>query len=312
MKKVYFNQDGGVDDIISLFLLLQMPDIELIGTSVMGADSYLHPALEASRKVIDRFGNGLKIQVAASNARPVHPFPKEWRLDAYSENSLPILNEKGKIVTPVASNPAYLDLITKLKKQEEPITLLFTGPLTDLASALLADSSICKNIKELIWMGGTFLQHGNVAEPDSDGTQEWNAFYDPEAVKTVFDSPIDITMVALESTNNVPLTPKIRSMWASERNFLGIDFIANSYAFVPELGLFETNSTYYLWDVLTTCYFYKPELVKTKIVNCDVSTIYPSDGRTYLKDSGRPIKLVYDVEHDAFFDLIMQLGKKAK
>lgn len=57
-KKVYFSQDGGVDDIISLFLLLQMDDVDLIGVGVMGADSYLQPAAEASRKVIDRFGHG--------------------------------------------------------------------------------------------------------------------------------------------------------------------------------------------------------------------------------------------------------------
>ena len=43
-KKVYFSQDGGVDDIISLFLLLQMDDVDLIGVGVMGADSYLQPA----------------------------------------------------------------------------------------------------------------------------------------------------------------------------------------------------------------------------------------------------------------------------
>ena len=38
-KTVYFSQDGGVDDIISLFLLLQMDDVDLIGVGVMGADS---------------------------------------------------------------------------------------------------------------------------------------------------------------------------------------------------------------------------------------------------------------------------------
>ena len=35
MTKVYFNHDGGVDDLISLFLLLQMEDVELIGVSTI-------------------------------------------------------------------------------------------------------------------------------------------------------------------------------------------------------------------------------------------------------------------------------------
>ncbi|CUC68365.1 Purine nucleosidase [Staphylococcus aureus] len=33
-KKVYFNHDGGVDDLVSLFLLLQMENVQLIGGSV--------------------------------------------------------------------------------------------------------------------------------------------------------------------------------------------------------------------------------------------------------------------------------------
>ena len=45
MSKVYFNHDGGVDDLISLFLLLQMDDIELVGVSTIGADCYLEPSV---------------------------------------------------------------------------------------------------------------------------------------------------------------------------------------------------------------------------------------------------------------------------
>ena len=312
MQKVYFNHDGGVDDIISLFLLLQMENVDLIGVGVMGADSYLQPASEASRKVIDRFGANRRLTVANSVARAVHPFPKEWRLDAYSENALPILNESGKIVTPVAVQPAHLDLIEKLEASSEKVTLLFTGPLTDLAMALEIKPAIVEKIKELHWMGGSFLKEGNVAEPDCDGTQEWNAFWDPAAVKTVFDSKIPLRMVALESTNNVPLTNDIRLSWAKERAHIGLDFIGNSYAFVPELRDFPTNSTYYLWDVLTTCSLYKPELVKEKVINCDVMTKAPSDGRTYLKEDGRKATLVYDVDHDGFFQTIMELAKRAQ
>ncbi|TGZ37596.1 purine nucleosidase, partial [bacterium M00.F.Ca.ET.162.01.1.1] len=36
MKKVYFNHDGGVDDLVSLFLLIQMEEVDLIGVSAIG------------------------------------------------------------------------------------------------------------------------------------------------------------------------------------------------------------------------------------------------------------------------------------
>ena len=72
---MYFNHDGGVDDLISLFLLLQMENVELTGVSVIPADCYLEPAMSASRKIIDRFGKG-NIAVAASNSRGKTRFQK--------------------------------------------------------------------------------------------------------------------------------------------------------------------------------------------------------------------------------------------
>ena len=308
--QVYFNHDGGVDDLISLTLLLQMPTIKLLGVGVIGADSYVEPAVSASRKIIDTFSDqSARLAVAASDSRAVHPFPKEWRTDAYSVDALPVLNERGTIQTPLSPEAAHLDLITKLNQATEPVTLLFTGPLTDLARALAIDPSIEQKIAKLLWMGGSFLEQGNVAEPDSDGTAEWNAFWDPEAVKTVFDTQIPIELVGLESTNNVPLTPAIRQRWASKRANAMMDFIGTCYAFVPQLVHFKTNSTYYLWDVLTTCYLLDPTIVKTKAIVCDVIPNGIAGGRTFLTENGRPAKLVYDVDADGFFDLIETIVK---
>ena len=82
MTKIYFNHDGGVDDLISLFLLLQMDNVELVGVSTIGADCYLEPSLSASCKIINRFSN-LSIDVAPSYERGVNPFPKDWRMHAF-------------------------------------------------------------------------------------------------------------------------------------------------------------------------------------------------------------------------------------
>ncbi|MDQ7176762.1 nucleoside hydrolase, partial [Staphylococcus chromogenes] len=159
-------------------------------------------------------------------------------------DALPVLNESCIPKRCKASeDEAYIDIIRKVKSCDEKVTLLFTGPLTDLAKAIKYDNSILKNIEKLVWMGGTFLDKGNVEEPEHDGTAEWNAFWDPEAVETVFNSDIAIDMVALESTNQVPLTLDVRQMWADERHYPGVDFLGVSYAAVPPLTHFQTNST---------------------------------------------------------------------
>ena len=127
-------------------------------------------------------------------------------------------------------------------------------------------------------MGGTFLDKGNVEEPEHDGTAEWNAFWDPEAVKVVLDSDMNVDIVALESTNQVPLTMEVRQMWADKRQYLGVDFLGTSYAAVPPLTHFVTNSTYFLWDVLTTAYVGSPNLVESTKLKIDVVSQGPSQG----------------------------------
>lgn len=307
-KKIYFNHDGGVDDLVSLFLLLQMDNIELTGVSVIPADCYLEPAVFASRKIIDRFGK-VSLNVAESNSRGKNPFPKDWRLHAFFVDALPILNELGEIHAPVADKPAHLHLIDCIRGTEEKTTLLFTGPLTDLARALDEAPDIEEKIEKLVWMGGTFREAGNVAEPEHDGTAEWNVFWDPEAAKRVWDSKIEIDLVALESTNQVPLTVNVRNRWAADRKYLGVDFLGQCYAMVPPLVHFATNSTYYLWDVLTTAYVGNSELVKIQTINSSVLTEGPSQGRTIEVADGRPVNVIYDVNRDAFFQYITDLAK---
>ena len=84
-------------------------------------------------------------------------------------------------------------------------------------------------------MGGTFRTAGNVHEPEHDGTAEWNSFWDPEAVARVWKANIEIDLITLESTNQVPLTIDIREQWAKERKYIGIDFLGQCYAIVPLL-----------------------------------------------------------------------------
>lgn len=312
--KVYFNHDAGVDDLVSLFLLLQMKDVELIGVSVIPADGYLEPGVKASRKIIDRFGPAASlggIETARSNSRGVNPFPAEWRMHTFYVDALPILNESGTMLAPVADQPAHLHMIDRLSESDEPVTLLFTGPLTDLARALEEAPDIENKIERLVWMGGTFRDKGNVLEPEHDGTAEWNAFWDPEAVARVWESGIDITLVALESTIKVPLTVAVRNRWASLRRHEGVDFIGQCYAVCPPLEYMETNSTYYLWDVLTTAALGNPGLVQTRTVYSDVIASGPSQGRTIEKEGGRPVSLVYDVDPDRFFDYITSLAASA-
>lgn len=302
-EKVYFSHDGGVDDLASLTMLLsyeQQGLIELVGVGVVPADSYLEPAVAATRKIINRFSKNHDLLVSASDAKSSHPFPKEWRMDSFTVDALPILNEFGEGDTELSYNTATDDLATILTATTDPITLVFTGPVSDLGTVLEQDPSLADKIDRLVVMAGTFGA-GNIAEPEQDGTAEWNVFWDPQAFKVVFDSNIKIQMVGLESTHEVPLTPADRLRWAKLRSHPVMDFIGQAYATVPVLTHFETNSTYFLWDVLTTAFAQNPALVETKKMTVDVVPTGQSRGRTFETPAGREIEFVYHVDHDAFF-----------
>lgn len=309
MKNVYFDHDGNVDDLVSLLLLLQVPDIRLLGVGVVDADGYLAPAVEASRKIIDHFNtHGQQVSVAASDSRPVHQFPKEWRLISYSYNAMPMINRRDQIQTPLAPQPAHLDMVEKIRQADGPTTVVMTGPLTDLARALTVAPEIAAKIEKLYWMGGTMNNQGNVNEPGVDGTAEWNAFWDPQAIKTVWQSSIPIQMVGLESTDELPLTDDLRHHWAQMTPFPAVDFIGQGYALVLS---YEANSTYYLWDVLTAMSSQYADLVTTKQVLGDVLTSGPGAGRTFLSDTGRPVQLVTKADKHAFFATVDRLAQSA-
>lgn len=285
-----------------------MPDVNLLGVGVTDADGYVEPSVSASRKIVDLFGHEghQPVDIAKSNSRAVHQFPKEWRLSSFSFDDFPILNEHGEPKTPVAAKPGHLDMIDKIKSSDDKVTVVMTGPLSDLARALEVDPSITENIESVHWMGGALNSKGNVAEPGADDTMEWNAYWDAEAVKKVWDSDLKIIMVGLDSTDQVPLTSELRMRWATQRQHPALDLIGQGYSLVHS---FEANSIYYLWDVLTTLASRYPELVESVQVKTDVITTGASEGRTYQTDDGREITFVTSVDAEAFYDKIDELAK---
>ena len=309
MKQIYFNHDGNIDDLVSYLLLLQAPDIKLLGVGAIDADGFIDPSVAACRKMTDLFNlRGDKLAVARSNSRAVNQFPHDWRMATYSFNYLPILNEKGSIDTPQAELPAHLDMVEKLKHAKEPVTLIMTGPLTDLARALDVDLDIEKHIKKLYWMGGSLDDHGNVAMVNADGSQEWNSFWDPYAVKRVFDSNISIQMVGLESTEEIPLNDELRQHWASLRKYPAMDLVGQAYSLIISIPSAEL----YLWDVLTTVSALYPEVVKTEKAKATVITDGMSAGSFRRDPNGREVDIVTKANKELFFQKMDEILERTK
>lgn len=301
MKTIYFNHDGNIDDLVACLLFLQAPDIKLIGVSAIDADGYVDPAVEVCRKLTDRFNlRGDQLEIAKSNSRAVNQFPEDWRKAAYSFNYLPLLNRSGKVITKMAEKPAHLDMVEKIMASEQPVTLVMTGPLTDLARALETNPQIVDNIEQLYWMGGSLDGHGNVVQVNADGTQEWNAFWDPFALETVLKSSIPMQIIGLESSEELPLTDELRMHWASLSAHPAMDLVAQGYCLLVNPPI--PTSQLYFWDVLTVISALYPEVVlTTKKHKVRVITQGLAAGRLEDDPNGREITLVTKADKNLFF-----------
>ena len=295
------SHDGGVDDFLSVMLLMAMDHVDVKGVVITPADTYIKPAVSATRKILDLMGRA-DVPVAESTVRGLNPFPRAFRRDTFSIDNFPILNERDEIRAPLAKEPGQNFMARVLRDAPEPVTILETGPLTTIAAALDIDPGVEKKIKEIIWMGGALNVSGNVdriMEGGQDGSMEWNVYWDPLGADRVWKTSIPLIICPLDITNNVPITQNFVRRLARQRRFPISDLAGLCYALV-------THQDYFAWDVLTTSYLGKPEMFQLREWETEIITDGPSQGRTLVKPGGRKVRALDKVDLDQFYEYIFK------
>jgi purine nucleosidase len=299
-RRVFFDHDGGLDDFLSLLMLLSYEGVQLLGISITPADTLVEGALPATRKILDLAGRA-DVSVSAGTLEGPNPFPFAWRLECLRVNDLPVLNRRAEPLAPVSDLPGQEFLARALLDDGPPATLLMTGPLTNLAWALDHHPEVEDRVDELVWMGGALEVEGNVQQPGHDGSAEWNIFWDPPAAKRVFDSRIPITLFPLDVCNLVPVTGPFRRAFGAQYEHPFSAVAGTIWAMTAGWEL-ATGLPYFCWDTLTTSYLDRPDLCTFRQIPLDVVTDGPSQGRTVvMADGGRRVNVAVDVDAEAFF-----------
>ncbi|MBD2359377.1 nucleoside hydrolase [Tolypothrix sp. FACHB-123] len=298
---VLMDHDGGVDDYLATMLLLTMDNVELLGIVVTPADCYVQPAVSATRKILDLMGFS-HIPVAESTVRGINSFPYLYRRDSYIVDNLPILNQSDTINTLLVEETGQDFMIKVLREATAPVTLMVTGPLTNVAVALDKAPDIEAKIHKIVWMGGALNVSGNIEknwEPGQNGTAEWNVYWDAVSAARVWKSQIEIIMCPLDLTNNVPMTLELVRKMGRQRHYPISDLVGQCYALV-------IPQDYYCWDVLATAYLGHPEFYQLREWETEIITTGPSQGRTKVVDGGRKIYAMDKVDKEAFYNYILQ------
>ncbi len=95
------------------------------------------------------------------------------------------------------------DLIIKSVLYEDIPTIVTTGPLTNLATALHRSPEIVDSLDRIFVLGGSWGLGNKTA------ASEWNILCDPEAAHIVFNSGVPVTMIPIDALNHVGITPQL-------------------------------------------------------------------------------------------------------
>jgi len=189
--------DTGVDDALALALAVRHPRIQLEAVLTSWGNVALDLINDNTLRVLDWLG-ATDVPVFAGADRPL----VGAAIDAghfHGQDGLGGAPLRPTRRTPRADAVGYL--IERLTAEPDQLSVVCTGPLTNLALAVQREPRIVECVREVVVMGGSAQLPGNVTP-----VAEFNIAADPEAAAVVFGQPWLVTMVGLDVTNQVVLS----------------------------------------------------------------------------------------------------------
>jgi len=198
--KIILDCDPGHDDAIAILLAAHHPDIDLLAiTTVAGNQSLDKTSLNALK--VCSLANIRNVPVARGMDRPlVRPASHAPNIHGESGMDGPNIPEPD---IELAHRHGVDLLIDLLMNSDGDITLVPTGPLTNIATAIRSEPAILPKIKAISLMGGAIGVGNRMA------AAEFNIWADPEAAAIVFDCGRPITMSPLEVTHQALATDEV-------------------------------------------------------------------------------------------------------
>lgn len=290
---IILDVDTGIDDAMALALVLRSPELELVAVSTLAGNVGVDKTTANTLAVLDHLGaDDVPVHRGASRALVRPHADATYFHDASGLGSAQL--PASKRGTEALKGPAAI--VKYATERPGEITLICTGPLTNLAIALNVAPELPGLLRQVIVMGGAFRVPGNVT-PHA----EYNIWADPEAAQQVFDAPLPgLTAIGLDVTHQTSLP---RSTWeraeATGRHGTPAKVVAEvNRAVFLEKG--RTGS--YLHDPLTVGVVIDPTLVRHEAARVRVARDEATLGKTELAGQGST-QVAAEVDADRFVAL---------
>jgi pyrimidine-specific ribonucleoside hydrolase len=193
--------DPGHDDAVAMLLAAANDAIDLLAITTVAGNCPLELATLNARRVAALAGLS-EVPIAAGAAGPLNGSELHTAPDIHGVTGL-----DGYDLTtgeaPLDDRPALQLIADVLEAADEPITLVPTGPLTNIAQFLQARPDLHERIREIVFMGGS-TGRGNTTP-----AAEFNIYVDPEAADIVLRSGLPVTKIGLNLTHQALATREV-------------------------------------------------------------------------------------------------------
>ena len=195
---VILDCDPGHDDALALALALARPELRVMAVTTVAGNAPIERTTRNALRVLALLGR-TDVPVAAGAARPLVREP--WvPVEFHGESGLDGADLPEPVGPPAAVSA--LELAAGLiRSAPPPVTIVATGPLTNVALLLRSLPAFADRIGAISLMGGS-LGEGNTTP-----AAEFNIWADPEAAAIVFESGIPILMSGLDVTHQALVLP---------------------------------------------------------------------------------------------------------
>ncbi|HYF72897.1 MAG TPA: nucleoside hydrolase [Nocardioides sp.] len=203
--------DPGHDDAVAILLALGSPAVRLLGITTTFGNCAVEDATRNALRVLALAGSDVPVAQGADG-----PLAGRAQLANYVHGVSGLDGpELPEPLTGPVGTGAVDFLADQLRGAQQPVVVVATGPITNVATLLRDRPEAAARIREIVFMGGS-TDRGNHTP-----MAEFNTYADPEALDLVLRSGVPVRMVGLNLTHQAIATPEVVERMSSMPHDLG-------------------------------------------------------------------------------------------
>ena len=268
-RNIILDCDPGHDDAIAILLAGKNHNLNLVGISVVAGNQTIEKTATNAFNVARYLGIDVPIAIGCE-----FPMVRERVICAAIHGESGLDGFDFPKYEKAFDRRHGVQLIIDSVLNNKDVTIVATGPLTNVAMALKMEPKLYNKIKEIVLMGGS-IDHGNTSP-----AAEFNIMCDPEAAHVVFTSGIPVKMIGLNVTRKVLVTEQVIKRMSKINNYASDMFVKLMKTF-NENQRKTFNMDGPLHDPATIASLIDDKLIEFQSMNVVIDISHgPSYGRT--------------------------------